>query len=119
MTSRTAYLILAIVGAVLPWFFFLRFFGAEGLGGDFVGALFVNGAAGGFTADLLVTSAVFWIFLAVEGRRVGVGHAWLYVVINLLIGLSCALPLFLWARAGALEGRTADVAGTARIATSS
>jgi hypothetical protein len=97
--SRSAfYLVLASLGAVLPWFFFVEFFAAEGLAGDFVGSLFVNGAAGGFSADLLVSSLVFWIFLFPEARRAGVARPWLYVVINLVVGLSCALPLFLWQR---------------------
>ena len=98
MSRSTLFLTLAAIGAVLPWFFFLQFFEAEGLGGDFVGALFVNGAAGGFTTDLLISSLVFWIFLFAEARRSGVARPWLYVLVNLLIGLSCALPLFLWAR---------------------
>ena len=100
MSKRAIYLVLAIVGAVIPWFFFYGFFQAEGLGGDFVGSLFVNGAAGGFSADVLISSVVFWIFLFPEARRAGVPRPWIFVVLNLLIGLSCALPLFLWARAG-------------------
>lgn len=98
MSRRTIYLLLAVVGAVVPWLFFARFFAAEGLGGAFIPALFVNGAAGGLTADLLISSLVFWIFLFAEARRTGVGRTWIYIVINLAIGLSCALPLFLWAR---------------------
>lgn len=98
MPRSTLYLILAIVGAAAPWLFFARFFATAGPGADFVGALFVNGAAGGFTTDLLISSLVFWIFLYAEARRSGVGRPWIYVVVNLAIGLSCALPLFLWAR---------------------
>ncbi len=96
MSRSSIYLLLAMAGAVLPWFFFAEFFAAEGASGNFVGALFANGAAGGFTADLLISSLVFWIFLFPTARRAGVGHPWVFVVINLLIGLSCALPLFLW-----------------------
>jgi len=95
-------MVLAVIGAVVPWFFFFDFFRTEGPGGDFVGSLFVDGAAGGFSADLLISSIVFWIFLFVERRRTGVARPWLYVIVNLLIGLSCALPLFLWAREGRL-----------------
>lgn len=61
-------------------------------------ALFVNGAAGGVSADLLVSSLVCWVFLLPEAQRAGVRRPWLYVVLNLAIGLSCALPLFFWAR---------------------
>ena len=98
MKRQSIFLLLAIVGAIAPWFFFAQFFGAEGLAGAFVPALFANGAAGGFTTDLLISSLVFWIFLFPEARRTGLGRPWIYVLINLAIGLSCALPLFLWAR---------------------
>ena len=107
MNRKTVYLVLAIAGAVVPYIFFTRFFLAEGLGGDFVGALFVNGAAGGFSADLLITSVVFWLFAFAEARRLGMPRPWLLVVVNLLIGLSCALPFFLYQR----EGHRERVAG--------
>ncbi len=93
---------LALLGAVVPCFFFGQFFVAEGMGGDFVGALFVNGAAGGFASDLFISSFVFWIFAFTEARRVGVARPWVFVLLNLVIGLSCALPLFFWARERAL-----------------
>ena len=59
-----------------------------------VQALFVNGAAGGLTSDILISSAVFWIFVFRSNTR----RPGLYVVLNLAIGLSCALPAFLYAR---------------------
>ena len=98
MSRSTVLLGLTVLGAVVPYVFFIQFFAAEGLGGDFVGSLFVNGAASGFAADVLISSLVFWIFLFAEARRVGIRHAWAFVVLNLAVGLSCALPLFLWKR---------------------
>ena len=100
MSRRSIYLVLAILGAVAPWFFFLHFFGAHGHFAGFIPALFVNGAAAGFTTDLLISSLVFWIFLFADVRQSGVARPWLFVVINLAIGLSCAFPLYLWAREG-------------------
>ena len=91
---RTTLLWLAGVGAVAPLIFFARFVAIEGYAG-FVPALFVNGAAGGFTIDLLISSLVFWIFAFAETRRGALSRPWLYVAINLAIGLSCALPLAL------------------------
>jgi Protein of unknown function DUF2834 len=91
---KKAYLIAAIVGAVVPFIFFLQFFSEMGADlGTFVAGLFANGAAGGFAADLLITSTVFWayMFARSEGPR-----PWPYVAVNLLIGLSCALPLYLY-----------------------
>ena len=115
MSRSSLFLALAVARAVVPYFFFIQFFAAEGFGGNFVGALFVNGAAGGFSSDVLLSSLVFWLFLFSESRRVGVSRPWTYVAVNLLIGLSCALPLFLWAReqAGREAGRS-----SARVAAS-
>ena len=92
---KNVYLVLAIVGAVVPMLFFFNFFAASGLGlPAFVSALFVNGAAGGFAADLLITSFVFWLYMF--ARKEG-PKPWLFVVLNLTIGLSCALPGYLYA----------------------
>ena len=96
---QTLYLVLAIIGALVPYLFFFQFFSTEGVVlSRFVSALFANGAAGGFTADLLITSVVFWIAM-IDRRRQGKGPSpILFIALNLLIGLSCALPAYLYAR---------------------
>lgn len=88
---QNVYLALAIIGAIVPYIFFTQFL-ATADAGSFAAALFVNGAAGGFSADLLISSVVFWAFL--WQRKAA--RAWLYVLINLTIGLSCALPAYLY-----------------------
>ncbi len=92
---KSLYLMLAIAGALVPYLFFFDFFTAQGFDiPAFVSALFSNGAVGGFTADLLISSAVFWAMMAqAKARRI-----WLFVLLNLSIGLSCALPAYLYAR---------------------
>lgn len=94
---KTIYLIAALVGAVVPYLFFLQFLGQSPSPGvsEFVAALFANGAAGGFSADLLISSFVFWIYMFAR-RTVG-PSPWLFMALNLLIGLSCALPAYLYA----------------------
>ncbi len=102
---KTVYLALAVLGTVVPYAFFIAHFQADGLGlGAFVQALFVNGAAGGFTADILISSAVFWIWLFRSGAR----RPWLYVALNLAIGLSCAFPAFLYVRERDAEAHRSD-----------
>ncbi|MEM7002000.1 MAG: DUF2834 domain-containing protein [Pseudomonadota bacterium] len=92
---KNFYLGAAIAGAVIPYLFFIDFFTSVGFDLPlFLGALFANGAAGGFTADLLITSAVFWVFLYSQQTP----RLWLYVLLNLTIGLSCALPAYLYWR---------------------
>ncbi len=93
---KNLYLLLAALGAVVPYIFFLNFFTSEGV--DlmlFIGGLFVNGAAGGFTADLLISSFVFWLFMF--SRWDSGPKPWIFIALNLTIGLSCALPAYLWA----------------------
>jgi hypothetical protein len=93
---KRIYLILAIVGAILPYIFFFQFMTSESAPlGSFLAALFVNGAAAGFTVDLLVTSLVFWLWMA--KRRSGGGpNPFPFILLNLAIGLSCALPAYLY-----------------------
>ena len=87
------YLLFAIIGAIVPFIFFIDFFQREALI-DFIGALFVNGAAGGFSADLLITSFVFWIYM---WKRRGDGpNPVPFIFVNLFIGLSCAFPAYLY-----------------------
>ncbi len=96
---KKTYLVLAIVGAILPYLFFVPFIQAEGFGlSTFVKAAFVNGAAGGLGADLLFSSFVFWLFMFMQQKRDKGPGPWLFIVLNLAIGLSCALPAYLYAR---------------------
>ncbi len=96
---KTLYLVLAVVGAVVPYLFFLQHFSSEGFGlVGFVNALFANPAASGFTADLLITSSVFWIFMFHQHKRGKGPRPVIFIVLNLLIGLSCAFPAYLYAR---------------------
>jgi len=93
---KNLYLGLAIVGAVVPYAFFIAFFAENGVNlPAFLGGVFANGAAGGFGADLLITSLVFWIYLYQAGEQ----KLWMYVLINLTIGMSCAVPLYLYLNA--------------------
>lgn len=95
---KSLYLVAAIIGAVLPYAFFIQHFSNEGISlPGFVEALFVNPAAGGFTADLLFTSVVFWIFMFHRRSRQKGPRPILFIALNMLIGLSCAFPAYLYA----------------------
>lgn len=102
---KNLYLLLAIAGAVLPMAAFLGIFGGEPLPAaqHWLAALYTNvGTAATFT-DLAVTSLVFWLFAFAESTRLGLKRAWLWIVLNCFVGLSCALPLFLYVRQRRLE----------------
>jgi hypothetical protein len=93
---RAIYLLLAVTGAVLPYTFYVPYFSDSPGMGEILSTLFSNGLTGGFTADLAIASITFWIFVF----QSGVKRPWLYVLLNLAVGLSCALPAFLFARSG-------------------
>jgi hypothetical protein len=80
-------------------FFFLEFIQVEGFNiPAFISALFVNVASAGFSADLLISSLVFWLFMFQQEKRKHGPKPYLFIVINLVIGLSCALPAYLYVR---------------------
>lgn len=95
---KKLYLALAVAGAVVPYVFFIQHIQGNGADpGVFVRAVFANPAASGFTADLFISSFVFWVVM-LQRRRAGRGpKPWLYILLNLTIGLSCALPAYLYA----------------------
>ena len=94
---KNVYLLLAIIGALVPYAFFFSFVSDSGLDPvAFLAAVFANGSASGFAADLFISSFVFWIFMFTRSEGPG---PWLFIALNLTIGLSCALPAYLYARA--------------------
>src|ERR1043166_489152 len=93
------YLVLALLGAVLPLWQFIPFLVTHGFDVSlFFKQLFQNNVSAFFGMDVIVSSFVLWLFVFSEGRRCRMKHPWLYVVCNLAVGVSFALPLFLFFR---------------------
>jgi hypothetical protein len=96
---KKLYLLLAIIGAFVPDFFFFQFIQAEGWNiKAFISALFANGAAGSFTVDLLYSSFIFWLFMFQQVKESSGPKPYLFIVLNLAMGLCCAMPAYLYAR---------------------
>ena len=107
MQPKHVYLVLCMIGAIVPYTLFLPFLLEHGP--DlvfFTELLFVNPIAGAFGLDMILSSVVFWMLVAVEGRRAGVRHLWAPIAANIVIGLSMGLPLFLYMRELHLERGT-------------
>ena len=68
--------------------------------------LFQNHVSAFFGMDVIVSSFVLWLFVFSEGRRRGMKNLWLYVACNLAVGVSLALPLFLFFRERRLKARS-------------
>jgi len=54
--------------------------------------------AGGFASDLLLTSFVSWLWSLHDARKIKITSWWAIPVLNLLIGLSAALPFYMYLR---------------------
>lgn len=102
MNNKLFFLIMAVVGTVVPWYFFGSFIAENGMFlGDFIAAAMINGAAAGGMTDLVLSSIVFWVWSYGDARRHNVRGWWMLIPLNLLIGLSLALPLYLVMRINA------------------
>lgn len=104
MKMKHIYIILCILGAALPYYFFVPFVLEHGLNLPlFVAQLFANPISSFFGADVLVTSVVLWVFIYAETRKTPIRLWWLCILANLTVGVSLGLPLFLLLRENAIE----------------
>lgn len=95
---------MALLGTVIPWIFFGEFFLASGF--DlflFAVSLFPNGAAGGFSADVVISILVFWVWSYQDAKHGYLHEWWIGVAGSFLAGLSLALPLYLFMKEGRKE----------------
>lgn len=104
MSRKPFYLVMAVLGTVIPWAFFASFIAEEGFDIPlFIASLFVNGAAGGFSADVLISIFVFWVWAYADAQRLGIPRWWLTIPAGFSVGLSLALPLYLYLREDAVS----------------
>jgi Terpene cyclase DEP1 len=98
MKRKNTYLVLAIVGAVMPYLHFLPWLLAHGLDLPlFLQDIHANHVSEFFSADLFVSALVVLAFLIFERRRVG-KLWWIPILGLLLFGVAVALPVLLYLR---------------------
>ncbi len=96
---RQIYLVLAILGFIIPYYFLISFLINYGLDARlFVKQLFGTPISTFFAVDLVLSCVVFMIFSGREARRHAMSYTWMSTVALFTVGLSCALPLFLYLR---------------------
>ena len=96
---RIVFLILAVIGAILPMYYFIRWFEEFGYDlGAMVEAWNVNDATTGLVYDLTVAAVALLVWIIWETAR---SKAWLNLIAipaTFCIGVSCGLPLYLYLR---------------------
>lgn len=92
------YILLAIIGAVLPLSQFVPWLAAHGLNVPLLLQQATSSHIAAFAwADVFISGIVVVIFILVEGRRLAMNRLWLPLCC-IVIGPSLALPLFLLLR---------------------
>ena len=106
MSRKSIYLALALIGLFAPYCFFFKFLNANGPNiALLLNQLFANNISTFFAVDLIVAIVVFWIYMISEANKLQMKNWWLYILASLTVGLSFAMPLFLYFRERKLENR--------------
>jgi Terpene cyclase DEP1 len=104
MNRKELYLLLCILGFVIPYSQFVPWVLQNGLPlGLLLRQLFVNRISAFFGLDVLISSVVLLVFMRVEARRAAIRRRWLPVVALCLVGVSLAFPLYLYLREDAFN----------------
>jgi hypothetical protein len=106
MNVKTAYLAFCLVGTIVPYWQFVSWLLENGPDGAlFLRELFVNRISAFFGLDVIIVALALLVFIRVEGIRLGIRRRWIPVVAVLTVGVSLALPLFLYMRELELKRR--------------
>jgi Terpene cyclase DEP1 len=114
VSRKNIYLLLCVLGVVLPYSQFIPWVMENGLHvGLLFRQLFASRAGGFFGMDVLVSSVVLVVFMRMERKRLAIRFPWLPIVGLCAVGVSFGLPLFLYFRESALEAAELET-GTAK-----
>ena len=103
---QVIYLILALLGAVLPWLANLEFIKVHGGGFDlglFINLANANPAAQSLSRDLLVSSTAVSIWIVVEARRLKMRGLTATLALCFGVAFACGAPFFLYLRERRLQ----------------
>lgn len=96
---KRLYLVLAILGFVLPYYFFVAFLIENGLDLPLLfDQLFANQISTFFAIDLIITAILFLSFSYRAAQRAQMRNWWVYAVATLFVNPPFAFPLLLYVR---------------------
>jgi hypothetical protein len=104
MKLKTIYLLLCFLGIALTYWQFAPWVAQNGLNMPlFFNQLFANRISAFFGMDVFVSAVALLVFMRTEASRLRMPGRWLPVMALILVGVSLALPLFLYLRERKLE----------------
>ncbi len=96
------YLLLAILGAILPWQANLEFMQMNPGGGfdlqTFIQDANINAASRSLNRDLLIAASAFSLWIVTEGRKLQIKGWRITLILCVSISFACGGPLFLYLR---------------------
>ena len=100
--KQTAYLLLSILGFICPWYFNMQYLqGAGSLLFDPVHFAIQAGstpAGASMSMDALIAGLAACLWMITDAQKIGMKHAWAYVVFGSLISFAFLFPFFLFMR---------------------
>ena len=97
------YLLAAIIGAIAPYATFYGYLTSVPGASGALSLAWGNPIAAATLVDFSISCLVFWPFLITESKRLRIAAPWFFILTNIVIGLSSALPAFLYMRERALS----------------
>jgi len=99
MSKKNIYILLCILGTLLPLSQFVPWVVEHGLNVHlFIQELFSTRIGSFFGLDVIVSALVLFVFIYFEGRKMHLNNLWIPIVATLSVGVSLGLPLFLYMR---------------------
>jgi multisubunit Na+/H+ antiporter MnhB subunit len=102
MSLRLAYLLLCVLGTVVPYTPFIRWLSAQpanfNLPARFVNELFSTRIGAFFGLDVVISALTLFVFMFAERRLHPKVRVWTAVLGTALVGVSLGLPLYLYER---------------------
>ena len=97
--TKAFYLIATVAGTILPWIPFWPFVMEKSFSPySIIQALYANGASSGLSNDFFISCVVFWVFVIVDAKQLRLKYWWFVIPSAPFIGLSMALPAYLFIR---------------------
>lgn len=101
---RLVYLGLAIIGAIVPMYYFVTWFNENSWSlGAMIEAWNVNAATTGLVYDLTIAAVALTVFIIAEATFRRDWLSLIAVPATYCIGVSCGLPLYLFLRSRPLD----------------
>ncbi len=97
--KKIIYLLLALLGTIVPISHFISFIMEKGLDYKlFLNHMFLNDISSFFSDNVLISALVLLVFVILENIKEPIRFSWLALIGTCFIGISFGLPFFLFLR---------------------